>query len=304
MATPVRKFGQAGFQASLYNSRKSLTFNGTDDLMAMFSGFGANTFPIRRSQKTSIGMWIRYQGPADPSVEQHTLITRWFPTPSFAINEGGHRMYIFSGSASGNPAVTRALWVHLSTNIFSGVWIYTKASFPLDEWVHVCMTWDGFVSGGVAGLKVYWNGVEQDRWIVINTWASEAINSSAFTHLLWGVQYTHWHPLGGLPSADPELVWWFEGLMDETTLWRVELSATEVLRLYNCGKPVSPKNIGLPSKPIDTHFRMGEFTDGSPFLLGFSICFGRYPVGAPFRNAFWNNDQMTPPVRVSADVSS
>ena len=153
------KYQQQLQATTLYQNRDSLEFNGTDDFMAVFSGFGADTFPIRRSNKVSISMWVKYTGVASPTAIQ-VLASRWFPTPTFAINEGGWRIYLQTESASGNPEVTRGMWVHLSTNIFQGVWIYSKASFPLNTWVHVCVTWDGNTTPGVGGLKLYWDAVE------------------------------------------------------------------------------------------------------------------------------------------------
>ena len=216
------------------------------------------------------------------------------------INEGGWRIYIQTESASGNPEVTRGMWVHLSTNIFQGVWIYSKASFPLNTWVHVCVTWDGNATPGVGGLKLYWDAVEQDRWIVINSWNTNAINSSQYTATLWGCQYTSWHPAGAMPDNPPTLRYFFTGLMTECLFSRTEYNAAEVAELYNGGRPTSPLHVGrLNGKKSNAYWRMGANRDGSLWFLGYAVSWGRWRADASARNAFWAN---ATPDRESTDI--
>ena len=282
------KYQQYALPASKYRSAKSLEFNGTTDWMAVLIGLGADSFVIHRSDAVTVSTWVK--STKDDCSEQQTIMTRWFPHQSLQINEGGWRIYSFDMAGGGNPLVTRSMVFHVCTHFLEGLWIYSQASFPLNTWVHVTLTYDG--SGTVAGLKMYWDGVLQSTYTIYNTWTTEAINSNAYSHLLWGCQYTAWHPLGAQPDWPPVLHYWFEGLMDETSVRRYELDATEVLELYHQGRPQNPMHVGQPAgKSCQTHWRMGEKKDGAQ-ILDNGVCYGRYPItGSPlgYRNALWNN---------------
>ena len=91
--------------------------------------------------------------------------------------------------------------------------------------------------------------------------------------------------------------------MDESALWRTDLSAAEVLHLYQQGYPADPLHVGLPTKHVDRYYRMGENTDGAPWLFGHSISAVRFPIGGTNTNGFWNNDGFVPAVRISEDVA-
>ncbi len=268
------------FPATLYRTTKGLTFDGLTDWMAVFNAFATDTFIIRNNTPSSVSLWVK-STKFDASTAQ-VLIARWFPHPSLAINEGGWRIYLWDVGV----AFQRRLVFQVCTHFLQGLWLHSNVDFPLNTWTHVAMTYDG--SGNIAGLKMYWDGVLQATTTIWGTWTTSAINSSAYTHLLWGCHYTAW-PVGGVvPTWPPLLAFWFEGPMDETALWRHELTAREVGLVYDCGYRISPKHIGLPTKPIDAHWRMGEVSDG-PFVLNLGVSYDRYPVGKPQRNAFWNN---------------
>ncbi len=283
-----------------YQSHKSLTFDGISDIMFCISGF-VNTFPIQSTVPATVSLWVKNTGDGDVSVEQQTIMSRWFPFQGMAISEGGWRIYLQDTTFAATPNTTRAMVVHLSRHFLDGLWVHTAESFPLDEWVHVVMTYDG--SRSWTGINVYWNGVAQTILRVFSSWSTASVPSNAYSHLIWGGQYTAWHPLGANPDWPPPIVWHFEGLMDETTLWYHELSATEVLELYHGGRPQNPLQVGRSnSKFTNGYFRMGDPSDGTPWVLGNSICWGRFRADAHFRNGFWNNDGLIPPARVSTDV--
>lgn len=289
--------------AALYASFKSMTFDGLSDWAVNFNIFGTSTFPIRRFNKVSVSFWVKSE--KNDATNPQVIVSRWFPFNSLPIDEGGWRWMIWSQAVGGSPLVTRGLHFHLCTNLFEGIWIYSQASFPLNTWVHVVMTYAGL--GDVSGLKMYWNGLEVPIYVGLNNWTTSALNSNAYSHLLWGTQYTAWPPGGPSPTWPPVLTYFFEGKMDESCFWRYELDALEVEALHNGGYPVSPLHVGLSNgKPVDRYFRMGEHTDGQPWVLpGSSIAFDRMPLSPPatLSNMFWNNDGATPPLRVSEDVA-
>lgn len=293
------KFDHFVIPSMLHRSHTSLTFDGLTDIMFVLSGF-ADTFRIAPTQDSSISMWVKNTKADTSGSGQQTLMSRWFSTSTAAINEGGWRMYLWDTTFGATPNTTRAMVIQLSTSIFNGLWVHTTDSFPLDEWVHVVMTYDG--SASVSGVKCYWDGVEKNLVTVLGSWSGTPPSSST-THMMWGAQYTAWFPGGGNPDVPEIPRYHFEGLMDETAVWRFELSATEVLELYHGGKPANPIHVGrAASKPSQGWWRMGDGSDGAPFSGVFGICFGRWRADAPPRNAFWNNDGFSPPVRLSTDV--
>jgi len=283
--------------ASMYHSTKSLTFDGISDWAANFNLFGISTFPIRKYNISSVSMWVKStKNSANP---QQTIVGRWFPTygGGLAVNEGGWRWFL-SDLGTGN----RQLHFHLCTHFLNGLWITSTDEFPLNEWVHVTMTYDG-TGGSGAGLKMYWDGVEVSTNVIYTNWTSSAVNSNAYSHLLWGCQYTAWPPGSPPHSWPPVLTYWFEGGINEACFWRHELDADEVLALYNNGYPESPCHVALPDGHIERYFRMGEWTDGTPWISGYSISWNRHAYGGTNTNMFWNNDGAIPPLRVVEDVA-
>ncbi len=288
----------ASLPFSKYRTKYSLTFDGISDWMVNYNLFGVSTFPIRKFNKVTVSMWVKSE--KDDASSEQTIINRWFPFDGLIIDEGGWRWYLWDASGGGNPLVSRAMVFQVSTHALQGLWVYSTASFPLDTWVHVTMTYDG--SGTIAGFKMYWDGVLQTTYTIWGTWTTNALNSNAYSHLLWGVRYTAF-PGGIGPVWPPVLDYWFEGKMDESCFWRYELNAQEVLGLYNGGFPINPMHVGLKNgKTVDRYFRMGEPSDGTPWVPPHSISWCRFPVGGTQSNGFWNNDGATPPLRVSTDI--
>jgi hypothetical protein len=281
-----------------YQSTHSMTFDGIQEWMVNYNIFGADTFKIGQLQKRSVSIWVKSTKAS--GVNEQVIINRWFPFQSLpAINSGGWKWFIWDNPGTGGaPPVARALNFRTCTYLLNGLWIYSANPFPLNVWVHVVMTYNG--SGNASGLKMYWDGVPQATHITFDNWFSTAINSNAYSHLLWGTQYN------SIPGWPPVLDYFFEGSMDESCFWRHELTFQEVMGIFNSGRPINPMHVGLPSKPCDRYFRMGEVTDGTPWVFpGSKIAWGRWPVGAPGsgQNGFWNNDFTVPPSRVVQDVA-
>lgn len=286
--------------AMKYRSTKALTFNGVDDWMANFNFMGTSTFPIRRYNKASVT--TVFKSTKGSTATAQVIEGRWFPFNGFLIDEGGWRIYLYDLQASGNPLVNRACVFQVCTHALEGLWIYSTESFPLNEHVRVTLTYDG--SGTVAGLKMYWGEVQKSTYTVWGTWTTNALNSNAYSHLLWGCQYTAF-PNGVGPVWPPVLTYWFEGIMDESCFWRYELNAQEVAALANGRNPADPLHVGLANgKPAERYFRMGERTDGAPWIMGNSISWCRYPIGGTLSNGFWNNDGATPSLRITEDVAA
>lgn len=266
-------------QAARYRSVKSLEFDGIIDWAAVPNTFGIDTFVIRRSNSVTVSLWVKSTKVS--GVAEQCLGGRWFPTigGGIELNEGGWRIYIqdFGG-------VNRALIVQFCTYWLSGLWIHSNVSFPTNSWVHVCVTYDG--SATAAGLKMYWNSVLQATTTIFAGWGSEAINSNAYSHLMIGSRYSAWPG-----PVWPPVIWkFFEGVMDEWSLWRYELNASEVAQLYNCGHPIHPMHVGRPNgKTCSSHLRMGEYQDGVVIIPAqINALQARYPVTGVYRPGWYN----------------
>lgn len=250
---------------TFYRSQRALSFNGTNDFMFVWLAFW-NTFPQTGDDPFSISLWV-YSTKAGAVVRQ-TIINRWAPHPSgLSANDSGWGIWIQDAGAP-----LRQLHFFIGLNVFNALWIHSNAAFPLNQWTLVTWTYDG--SRTAAGLKMYWNDVLQATTILWGTFVGDASGSNQFSHLFWGTQYI------GAPAL---LTNWFQGRIDETAIWDVELTAGQVAALYHGGYPAHPMHVD----DVSTWWRMGEPIDGTPFGIWF-ISYARYQVGGVDRPGLWN----------------
>tara|TARA_Y100001963_G_C6770721_1_gene444721 strand:+ start:276 stop:1061 length:786 start_codon:yes stop_codon:yes gene_type:complete len=114
------------------------------------------------------------------------------------------------------------------------------------NWHHLAWTYDSS-AGTSAAINMYVDGVNQ---------FSQAANTSYWTR---EIKYQHF----GLPKVSDS---YFEGNMDEVSIWGTVLSAADVLTLYNSGVP-SDLSSALSSTP-EGWWRMG---DGATFSTNWTI---------------------------------
>ena len=127
----------------------------------------------------------------------------------------------------------------------------TAGQYSDGDWHHVVATFDG--SSTAAGCALYIDGSPMTIVVDGDVLSTTLINSQPFN---WGVR-------GGGPGST--LSKFFNGNLDEGSVWTRELSAGEVTELYNGG---SPTDLTTHSAAADlVHWlRMGD-DDTSPTLI-------------------------------------
>jgi len=100
--------------------------------------------------------------------------------------------------------------------------IETNTTFNNDAWHHVVVTTAG--TGFVAGLKIYVDNADQALTTIEDTLDPPGSNTIVHTEDI-------------LMGADNNLVDFFDGRIDEVSVWNKELSSTEVNELFNSGTP-------------------------------------------------------------------
>lgn len=117
-----------------------------------------------------------------------------------------------------------------------------------NQWHHVVVTFDG--TGTLAGTSFYIDGGPE----VATTWYLNNLGTNS-------IQNTEPLRIGNMPVNGPGDTWWNGGI-DEVSLWNKELTSNDVEEIYNSGHPI----------PLDSHaaavnlvgwWRMGDGESGS-----------------------------------------
>jgi hypothetical protein len=102
---------------------------------------------------------------------------------------------------------------------------------------HACWTYDG--SSAAAGLKLYLNGTAIALSTITNNLTSSILNSvDAF--------------IGQFASGQ-----FLNAKLDEVTIWSTDLTASEVLALYNGGS-ISDPSLHTKASDLAHYYRMGD----------------------------------------------
>lgn len=122
---------------------------------------------------------------------------------------------------------------------------------PTNTWLNVCVTYDG--SGVQEGLKIYYNGT-----MPAQSYASGGtyvcMQPSAATFTIGAVA-------GGINS---------ENNTDEFSIFNTELTAAQVLTIFNAGTPLDIINTASVSTSLVAWWRMGE-AGAYPTILDSSV---------------------------------
>jgi hypothetical protein len=128
-----------------------------------------------------------------------------------ASNASPFNGYWFGITSSGNIRFT------LSNDLNAPDWlaIENSATLSTSTWYHVVMTYDG--SKDSSGLKVYVDNALNTQTVISNTLTGSISNTKPFK-------------LGARTNG-----FWYNGLVDEISVFNRELTASEVTQLYNSG---------------------------------------------------------------------
>src|SRR3989338_180709 len=107
----------------------------------------------------------------------------------------------------------------------------TNNSFPLNEWVHVAVTWDG--TALASGVHMYVNGVETpQRWSGDGAGARQTSSTLLFGKYSYATVPAHY----------------LNGSLDEVVIYNRALSASEIQELYTLNSGGS----SIPLAPINS----------------------------------------------------
>jgi len=164
-----------------------------------------NVLNFEYNQAFSISSWVNANaitGTKSILNKYDSLTTRGF-LYSIYSNCGSclHRINLLisnknSGSTSGRKAIQ----------------LYTSHIIPLNNWNHVCITYDG---GSLAsGVNIYLNGVSQSFTVSRDTLGSNTILNTESLKIGGNLSY-------------------MDGKIDELAVWNTELTPTQVAEIYN-----------------------------------------------------------------------
>lgn len=208
---------------------KSVRFEGTDEYVTM-----GDVLDFDRTNPFSVSLWVKIP----PSATTAYVVSK-IQTPG----PKGWDVYVSAASvgfelANANPGPH--ITVYVLKSLFDG------------EWHHIVATWNGDVTPGAGGAKIYVDGVMGPMGVASDTLASNSIsNTGSFM-------------LGQLLSTG-----FYLGFMDEVSVYSKELLQADVSWIYNSGVPRSLSAGGAPSNLVGW-WRMGE-GDTFPTLLDSSL---------------------------------
>ena len=199
-----------------FSNTKSLLFDGSDDYLDVGSIAMVNSV-----NKLSFSVWIKKLSFATQSI----VLGR---TGSSSIYDGVYIIVRTSGK--------------ISFAIGQGYWI-TVDTISLNTWTHIACVFDGTLTGNENRAKIYINGILKGGTIFNNP-----IPNITGT----GLNTTFNIGATGNPSGPSAF---FNGNIDEVSLYDYSLSASEVTDIYNLG---TPTDLSLLSTPPLHWYRNGD----------------------------------------------
>jgi hypothetical protein len=188
-----------------FSNVNSFSFDGVDDYFLVPDTSGLSFGNGATDSPFSFSTWIKM-----------TDATRFFLLSKGSVFSTNYE-YLLNTNASDKIG----LFLYDSSNNSRIGRIYNTALTSYEnQWVHICSTYNG--SGLSSGIKVYLNGVRVDD-TDSNSGTYVAMESS---NKMLNIGRTE---TGGYAN----------GLTDETAIFNSELSASDVLAIYNNGEPQS-----------------------------------------------------------------
>tara|TARA_R110002074_G_scaffold45670_1_gene117882 strand:- start:868 stop:1650 length:783 start_codon:yes stop_codon:yes gene_type:complete len=204
--------GTASWSTEFKNGPYAVEFDGDSDYIDM-----DNDTALAPSTAFSISYWVRAN-----SFTGYTRMVSKYPTgagsPSYSYT-------ILTGNGTGQVR----FFVMQASNAGSGTVVMTdSAELTVDTWHHVVCTY----SGANTRMRVYVDGTLKD--ITLTGTVPSSIN-----------QGTAKLSLGANLAGSIGARQYWDGYMDEFSLWNVELTANQISYLYGNGVPPNV-SVGIP----------------------------------------------------------
>jgi hypothetical protein len=207
-------------RASLFDE---ITFSNT--LSTQFDGVNdfvslGNNFNFERTEAWTMSFWVRHRV---VNTTQYIFSKRAGTTSAgISIHNPGNGRYVVTiYNAAGNQILTQTP---------------TSTIIP-NTWYNLVVTYDG--SSTAAGVKLYLNGTAITLTATNDTLSASILNSQAAV-------------FGQIASLN-----YFDGHMDEVSIWSDDLTAAEVTSIFNGGTPADLESHSAASKLL-SWWRMGD----------------------------------------------
>jgi hypothetical protein len=213
---------------------QALIFNGTDEWVSC-----GIILPYDRTQPMSASYWFMKTAAHGGHVlaREHSGIPYGWGFKISGANKIGFEQIYFYPTQMNN--------------------VYTDATFDDNVWVHAVTTWDGNAAGNANGIKTYVNGALAASTILSNTLGALSYHNALANVFLGARDY----------PADRAA---FGGQLQDMAIWDKELSAAEVVELYNGGYPINLASVSCVAN-LQGWWRMGErFTTAASGVVDFS----------------------------------
>ena len=153
------------------------------------------------------------------------------------------------------------------------------------QWRHVVATFDG--TGTLAGTSFYIDGASETA----TQWHADNLGSNS-------IQNSEPVRIGNMPVNGPGTTW-FDGGIDEVSLWNKELTSDEVEEIYSLGHP-KPLNLHGAVANLVSWWRMGDGDNGA----GISDSSDSSDASARVYDMSTNSNNLTPVNTEYDDISS
>ena len=172
---------------------------------------------FERTDKFSVSAWIKTTSGNEMVVSKNDDISGW----QFYIVSSGQVYVSLDSNKTGGNRITRQGTTAVNTG----------------SWFHVCFTYDG--SSQNTGIKIYVNGVEEGAGGINNLSASILAAANCFI------------------GARADFQAYFNGNIDDVSIWNKELAQYGVDEIYNSGKPACLLTCHASSY-LTSYWRMGD----------------------------------------------
>jgi hypothetical protein len=208
----------------------SYQFDGVDDYLDMSNPSNLN---FDADNPFSISVW--FKRPSDTNAFAIVSKSLGFP------DVNGYMLFVYN-----NQVYFR---IRRSASLFHQ--IISNSTHPFNTWVHYVVTYDGLRSGSGQGLNLYQDGIKLTNVQKSGNFATGSAQTSANF---------------SVGSRESTLDLFFNGNIDEVSVFNSELSESDVTSIYNGGVP---NNLNELSTPPLSWWRMGESAnwDGSNWTL-------------------------------------
>jgi hypothetical protein len=145
-----------------------------------------------------------------------------------------------------NPTVAGEFYVAMFNTLGSNTQAVrtTGGGWNDGAWHHVCLTYDG--SSTAAGIKIAVDGADETVSVDSDTLSASILTSEAMS-------------FGSRGSTAPNA--FYNGRLDEVSMFNIELSAAQITELYNSGVPNNVLTHSAVAN-LDAYYRLGDGSDG------------------------------------------